>query len=166
MKEKKDLSIQVLHDSKLGSPRATRAGRSAHSIALSGFQGAGRLPERGAARRCAVSGAGLTLSRLEGIASPAGEIFRKKTDEGFFRASRRLLPRVPHGGIAARGAPTRASHALPSPFSSLISTRVPMVKVPFGMRRNRNSLVRQIPRERSGAASVCRFSPVSKSTLR
>ena len=31
--------------SKLGSPRATRAGRSAHSIALSGFQGAGRLPE-------------------------------------------------------------------------------------------------------------------------
>ena len=49
MKEKKDLSIQVLHNSKLGSPRATRAGRSAHSIALSGFQGAGRLPERGAA---------------------------------------------------------------------------------------------------------------------
>ena len=47
MKEKKDLSIQVLHNSKLGSPRATRAGRSAHSIALSGFQGAGRLPERG-----------------------------------------------------------------------------------------------------------------------
>ena len=31
--------------SKLGSPRATRAGRSAHSIALSGFQGAGRLPQ-------------------------------------------------------------------------------------------------------------------------
>ena len=78
MKEKKDLSIQVLHNSKLGSPRATRAGRSAHSIALSGFQGAGRLPERGAARRCAISGAGLTLSRLKGIASPAGEIFRKK----------------------------------------------------------------------------------------
>ena len=81
MKEKKDLSIQVLHNSKLGSPRATRAGRSAHSIALSGFQGAGRLPERGAARRCAVSGAGLTLSRLKGIASPVGEIFRKKSDE-------------------------------------------------------------------------------------
>ena len=49
MKEKKDLSIQVLHNSKLGSPRATRAGRSAHSIALSGFQGAGRLPEGEAA---------------------------------------------------------------------------------------------------------------------
>ena len=123
MKEKKDLSIQVLHNSKLGSPRATRAGRSAHSIALSGFQGAGRLPERGAARRCAVSGAGLTLSRLKGIASPVGEIFRKKTDEGFSRAFRGLLPRVPHGGIAARGAPTRANHALLPPFSSLLSTQ-------------------------------------------
>ena len=73
--------------------------------------------------RCAVSGAGLTLSRSRRIASPAGEIFRKKTDEGDFRASRRLLPRVPHGGIAARGAHTRASHALPSPFSSLLPTQ-------------------------------------------
>ena len=79
MKEKKDLSIQVLHNSKLGSPRATRAGRSAHSIALSGFQGAGRLPEREAARRCAISGAGLTLSRSRKIASPVGEFFRKKS---------------------------------------------------------------------------------------
>ena len=31
--------------------------------------------------RCAISGAGLTLSRLKGIASPAGEIFRKKMPE-------------------------------------------------------------------------------------
>ena len=123
MKEKKDLSIQVLHNSKLGSPRATRAGRSAHSIALSGFQGAGRLPTRGGRQRCAISGAGLTLSRLKGIASPAGEIFRKKTDERFSRASLGLLPRVPHGGIAARGAPTRANHALPSPFFSLLPTQ-------------------------------------------
>ena len=53
--------------------------------------------------RCAVSGAGLTLSRLKGIASPAGEIFRKKSDEGFSRASRggqappssRARPRAP-----------------------------------------------------------------------
>ena len=162
MKEKKDLSIQVLHNSKLGSPRATRAGRSAHSIALSGFQGAGRLPDRGAARRCAISGAGLTLSRLKGIASPAGEIFRKKSDEGDFRASRGFHP--PYSLL--NGSPLQSGHALPSPFSSLISTRVPMAKVPLGMNRNHNSLVRQVSRERSGAASVCRFSPVSKSTTR
>ena len=73
--------------------------------------------------RCAISGAGLTLSRLKGIASPVGEIFRKKNDEGVSRASRGLLPRVPHGGTAARGAPTRASHALLPPFSSLLSTQ-------------------------------------------
>ena len=133
--------------SKLGSPRATRAGRSAHSIALSGFQGAGRLPERGGRMRCAISGAGLTLSRLKGIASPAGEIFRKKLMRGISappgaslppaqgRAHARqprttlsiLLPipyiRVPHGGIAARGAPTRANHALLPPFSSLLPTQ-------------------------------------------
>ena len=170
--------------SKLGSPRATRAGRSAHSIALSGFQGAGRLPERGAGLRCAISGAGLTLSRLKGIASPAGEIFRKKTDEGDFprlpgpsspfsllngsplQSDHALLPQFFSLLSTPDGSPLQSDHALPSPFSSLISTRVPMVKVPFGMRRNRNSLVRQIPRERSGAASVCRFSPVYKSTTR
>ena len=73
--------------------------------------------------RCAISGAGLTLSRLKGIASPAGEIFRKKSDEGDFRAFQGLPPRVPHGGIAARGAPTRANHALLPPFSSLLSTQ-------------------------------------------
>ena len=127
--------------SKLGSPRATRAGRSAHSIALSGFQGAGRLPDRGAARRCAISGAGLTLSRLKGIASPVGEIFRKKTDEGI---SAPLHPPQPRTAESPRGARPRAPtthyplhsppysllnrsplhsvHALPSPFSSLLST--------------------------------------------
>ena len=123
--------------SKLGSPRATRAGRSAHSIALSGFQGAGRLPERGAARRCAISGAGLTLSRLKGIASPAGEFFRKKTDERFFRAFRglpppfsRARPRAPttHYPLHSppysllNGSPLHSGHALPSPFFSLPST--------------------------------------------
>ena len=146
MKEKKDLSIQVLHNSKLGSPRATRAGRSAHSIALSGFQGAGRLPTRGGRQRCAISGAGLTLSRLKGIASPAGEIFRKKTDEGFSRASRGLLhppqartaesprgarPRAPttHSPLHSppysllNGSPLHSDHALPSPFSSLFPTQ-------------------------------------------
>ena len=103
--------------SKLGSPRATRAGRSAHSIALSGFQGAGRLPERGGRRRCAVSGAGLTLSRLKGIASPVGEIFRKK-------CRRWVFPRLP--GLPPpllKGAPTRASHALLPQFSSLLPTQ-------------------------------------------
>ena len=145
--------------SKLGSPRATRAGRSAHSIALSGFQGAGRLPERGGRRRCAVSGAGLTLSRSRRIASPVGEIFRKKNDEGFFRASRGLPSPPPQGRAHARqprttlsillptlysteahckvtthyplhsppysllnGSPLHSGHALPSPFSSLLST--------------------------------------------
>ena len=123
--------------SKLGSPRATRAGRSAHSIALSGFQGAGRLPERGGRRRCAISGAGLTLSRLKGIASPAGEFFRKKTDEGFFRAFRdlpppfsRARPRAPtthyplHSSPYSllNGSPLHSDHALPSPFFSLLST--------------------------------------------
>ena len=123
--------------SKLGSPRATRAGRSAHSIALSGFQGAGRLPERGGRRRCAISGAGLTLSRLKGIASPAGEFFRKKTDEGFFRAFRglpppfsRARPRAPtthyplHSSPYSlpNGSPLQSDHALPSPFSSLFPT--------------------------------------------
>ena len=73
--------------------------------------------------RCAVSGAGLTLSRLKGIASPVGKIFQKNTEEGVSRASRGLLPRVPHGGIAARGAPTRASHALLPPFFSLFPTQ-------------------------------------------
>ena len=103
--------------SKLGSPRATRAGRSAHSIALSGFQGAGRLPERGGRRRCAISGAGLTLSRLKGIASPAGEFFRKKTDEGFFRAFRGLPP--PFSRARPR-APT-THYPLHSPPYSLLS---------------------------------------------
>ena len=42
--------------------------------------------------RCAVSGAGLTLSRLEGIASPVGEIFRKNLMKVFFRALRGLPP--------------------------------------------------------------------------
>ena len=108
--------------SKLGSPRATRAGRSAHSIALSGFQGAGRLPERGGRMRCAISGAGLTLSRLKGIASPVGEIFRKKTDEGFSRASRGFHPPF----SLLNGSPLQSGHALPSPFSSLLPTqRVP-----------------------------------------
>ena len=104
--------------SKLGSPRATRAGRSAHSIALSGFQGAGRLPERGGRMRCAISGAGLTLSRLKGIASPVGEIFRKKTDEGFSRASRGFHPPF----SLLNGSPLQSGHALPSPFSSLFPT--------------------------------------------
>ena len=138
MKEKKDLSIQVLHNSKLGSPRATRTGRSAHSIALSGFQGAGRLPERGGRRRCAISGAGLTLSRLKGIASPAGEFFRKKTDEGFFRAFRglpppfsRARPRAPtthyplHSSPYSllNGSPLHSGHALPPQFFSLLPTQ-------------------------------------------
>ena len=114
--------------SKLGSPRATRAGRSAHSIALSGFQGAGRLPDRGAARRCAISGAGLTLSRLKGIASPAGEIFRKKSDEGFFRAFRGLLP--PYSLL--NGSPLHSGHALLPQFFSLLSTSGPA-------RRNRRA---------------------------
>ena len=127
--------------SKLGSPRATRAGRSAHSIALSGFQGAGRLPERGAARRCAVSGAGLTLSQSRRIASPAGEIFRKKSDEGFFprppgppstllrhaRRNRRAgraqarQPRTPPS-ILLPTLYSASAHALPSPFFSLLPT--------------------------------------------
>ena len=38
--------------------------------------------------RCAISGAGLTLSRLKGIASPVGEFFRKKTGGAVF-------PRLP-----------------------------------------------------------------------
>ena len=128
MKEKKDLSIQVLHNSKLGSPRATRAGRSAHSIALSGFQGAGRLPERGGRMRCAVSGAGLTLSRLKGIASPAGEFFRKKTDEGDFRAFQGLPP--PYSLL--NGSPLHSGHALLPQFFSLLSTSGPA-------RRNRRA---------------------------
>ena len=78
---------------------------------------------KGSRRRRAISGAGLTLSRLKGIASPVGEIFRKKTDEGDF-------PRLPwpsppssgpHGGTSARGAPKRANHALLSTFFSLLS---------------------------------------------
>ena len=126
--------------SKLGSPRATRAGRSAHSIALSGFQGAGRLPERGAARRCAISGAGLTLSRLKGIASPDGEIFRKKTDEGFSRdfpgaSSQGAARRNRRAGRAHARQPrttlsillpspySASGHALPSAFSSLLPTQ-------------------------------------------
>ena len=124
--------------SKLGSPRATRAGRSAHSIALSGFQGAGRLPERGGRMRCAISGAGLTLSRSRRIASPVGEFFRKKTDEGDFRAFRglpppcsRARPRAPatHYPLHSppysllNGSPLHSGHALPSPFFSLLSTQ-------------------------------------------
>ena len=129
--------------SKLGSPRATRAGRSAHSIALSGFQGAGRLPERGGRRRCAISGAGLTLSRLKGIASPAGKIFQKKHGRGggapsgaFFPGCRTAepprgaRPRAPtthyplHSSPYSllNGSPLHSAHALPSPFSSLLST--------------------------------------------
>ena len=110
--------------SKLGSPRATRAGRSAHSIALSGFQGAGRLPERGGRRRCAISGAGLTLSRLKGIASPAGEIFRKKSDEGFSRASRALL-HPPQGRAHARQPRTTLSILLPTLYSASAHALLP-----------------------------------------
>ena len=112
--------------SKLGSPRATRAGRSAHSIALSGFQGAGRLPERGGRRRCAISGAGLTLSRLKGIASPAGEFFRKKTDEGFFRAFRGLPPPF-----------SRARPRAPTTHYPLHSSPYPLLQGPA--RRNRRA---------------------------
>ena len=71
--------------------------------------------------RCAISGAGLTLSRLKGIASPVGEIFRKKTGGGYFRAS--PPSSAPHGGTAAlNGSPLHSGHALPSPFSSLLPT--------------------------------------------
>lgn len=140
MKEKKDLSIQVLHNSKLGSPRATRAGRSAHSIALSGFQGAGRLPQ-GEPQEVRRFRRGAYSKPTKGDCKPGWEDFQKKHGRGVSAPPGALLPRVPHGGIAA-GAPTRAStlplhsppysllngsplhsgHALPSPFFSLFPT--------------------------------------------
>ena len=58
----------------------------------------------------------------KGDCKPGREDFSKKTRKRGGRAFRGLLPRVPHGGTAARGAPTRAYHALPSPFSSLFPT--------------------------------------------
>ena len=122
--------------SKLGSPRATRAGRSAHSIALSGFQGAGRLPERGGRRRCAISGAGLTLSRLKGIASPAGEFFRKKTDEGFFRPPGTSL-HPSQGRAHARLPRTTLSILLPIPYSTeahcIVTTHYPLHSSPYSL---------------------------------
>ena len=118
MKEKKDLSIQVLHIQSWGRPAPRGRGdphtalRCPVSKERDGFH-------KGSRRRCAISGAGLTLSRLEGIASPAGEFFRKKTDEGFSRAFRGLLP----PSSLLNGSPLHSAHALPSPFSSLFSTQ-------------------------------------------
>ena len=138
--------------SKLGSPRATRAGRPAHSIALSGFQGAGRLPERGAARRCAISGAGPTLSQSRRIASPAGEIFRKKTAEGFSRAFRGLLPPYIRARTAEppRGARPRAPathyplHS--SPYSLPLTEAHCIVTTHSSLNSSPYSLLNECPR--------------------
>ena len=117
MKEKKDLSIQVLHIQSWGRPAPRGRGDPHTALRCPVSKERDGFPKGEAARRCAVSGAGLTLSRLKGIASPVGEIFRKKTDEGFSRASRGGLP--PPFSRARPRAPATHYPLNSSPFSLL-----------------------------------------------
>lgn len=123
MKEKKDLSIQVLHIQSWGRPAPRGRGDPHTALRCPVSKERDGFPKGEAARRCAISGAGLTLSRLKGIASPAGEIFRKKCRGGVFpRLPGFSTPPQARTAEAPRGARPRANHALPSPFSSLLST--------------------------------------------
>ena len=125
MKEKKDLSIQVLHIQSWGRPAPRGRGdphtalRCPVSKERDGFP-KGRPQEVRHFRRGAYS------KPTKGDCKPGRRNFpEKKLMKGIFRAFRGLLPPYLRARTAEppRGArPTRASHALPSPFSSLFPT--------------------------------------------
>ena len=137
MKEKKDLSIQVLHIQSWGRPAPRGRGDPHTALRCPVSKERDGFPKGGGRRRCAISGAGLTLSRSRKIASPVGEIFRKKTDEGFFRASRGLPPPPPQGRAHARQPRTTLSILLPTLYSTeahcKVTTHYPLHSPPYSL---------------------------------
>ena len=123
MKEKKDLSIQVLHIQSWGRPAPRGRGdphtalRCPVSKERDGFP-KGRPQEVRHFRRGAYS------KPTRGDCKPGRRNFPEKTDEVVFRAFRGLLhpPQARTAEASRVGAPTRANHALLPPFSSLLPT--------------------------------------------